>query len=131
MKRSFMVPILLALGFLLVGCATSAGGDRPGGTGGIEGKVLLGPMCPVQQVNSPCPDKPIEADITVTTSDGKTVATGRSDADGTYRISLPPGSYTVVAKRAGGEFGSGKPVSVDVSGGTFVHVNLVVDSGIR
>jgi hypothetical protein len=88
-------------------------------------------MCPVQLAGSPCPDRPIEADITVTTSDGETVATGHSGKDGTFRISLPPGSYTVSAERPNGAFGAGKPVTVDVTAGTYVRVNLLVDSGIR
>jgi carboxypeptidase family protein len=130
MKRSSILLIIVVVG--LTACARGATAGSPGdGTAGIQGKVLLGPMCPVQQVNSPCPDRPIQADITVTSSDEKTVATGRSDANGTYRISLPPGSYTVTAKRSGDGFGSGKPVTVVVPAGTFVHLDLVVDSGIR
>lgn len=102
------------------------------GTAGIQGQVLLGPMCPVLQSDSPCPDRPIKADITVTSPDGKTVATGHSDGDGSYRISLPPGSYTVTAKRPGsGGIGSGKPVTVEVPVSTYVHLNLLIDSGIR
>lgn len=129
MKRVRIVLTVLVLG--LSACAGQAARGPGDGTAGIEGTVRLGPMCPVEQVNSPCPDKPIEAEITVTTPDGKAIATGRSDADGTYSISLPSGSYTVVAERSGDEFGAGKPVSVDVSAGTFVHLDLVVDSGIR
>jgi protocatechuate 3,4-dioxygenase beta subunit len=128
MKRLAIPTIVLSL--FLTACADAAivGGS---GSSGIQGKVLLGPMCPVQQVGSPCPDKPIKAEITVTDANGKTVATAHSDADGTYRISLPAGSYTVAAKRPDDSFGFGKPVTVDVSGGTFVQVNLLVDSGIR
>lgn len=130
MKRLPMLLIVLAFGLSACAGGASAGGPSDG-TAGIRGRVRLGPMCPVQQANSPCPDRPIEADITVTTPDGRRVAAGRSDADGTYRISLPPGSYTVVAQRVGAAFGSGKPVSVDVPAGTFVHLDLAVDSGIR
>jgi len=124
--------VLIALVLGLSACANGATAGGPGdGTGGIQGKVLLGPMCPVQQVNSPCPDKSIEAVITVDSSTGDRVATERSDPDGTYRISLLPGSYTVTARRPSGEFGAGKPVTVRVPNGTFVHLNLLVDSGIR
>jgi len=130
MKRISL--LLVAVALAVTACADAAiVGTSGKGAAGIQGKVLLGPMCPVQQVGSPCPDKPIEADITVTDSDGKTVATGHSHADGTYRISLLPGSYTVTAKRPGGGFGFGKPVTVNVSDGTDVQLNLLVDSGIR
>jgi carboxypeptidase family protein len=130
MKRFHLLSIVVVLG--LSACARGATAGGPGdGAAGIAGKVVLGPMCPVQQANSPCPDKPIEADVTVTDSDGKRVATGRSHADGTYRISLPPGEYTVVARRPGGAFGFGKPVTVVVPAGTYVPLDLLVDSGIR
>jgi type 1 fimbria pilin len=130
MKRIFL--LLVGLAFSVSACANpSTVGTSGTGTAGIQGKVLLGPMCPVQQASSPCPDKPIEADITVTTLDGETVATGHSDGDGTFRISLSPGSYSVTAKRSNGAFGAGKPVTVDVTAGTYVRLNLLVDSGIR
>jgi hypothetical protein len=38
---------------------------------------------------------------------------------------------SVAAKRPDDSFGVEKPVTVDVSGGTFVRLNLLVDSGIR
>jgi carboxypeptidase family protein len=129
MRRLTAILFVLVLG--LFACAKE---PIPGGTadatGGIQGKVRLGPMCPVQQVNSPCPDRPIKADIAVATATGAKVATGHSGVDGKYRISLPPGSYTVTATRPGA-FGSGKPVTVEVPGATFVHLDLLVDSGIR
>jgi major membrane immunogen (membrane-anchored lipoprotein) len=130
MKQLAILTIGLSLFLTACGDSTIVGGSG-NGAAGIQGKVLLGPMCPVQQAGSPCPDKPIKADITVTDADGKTVATGHSDADGTYRISLPAGSYTVQAKRPDDSFGFGKPVTVEVSRGTFVNLNLVIDSGIR
>jgi hypothetical protein len=125
------LPLLVVLVLFLSACAASSTGGTETGTAGIQGKVLLGPMCPVMRAGSPCPDRPIEADIVVTSPDGKTVATGHSDGDGTYRIPLPPGTYTVTAERTDGQLGAGKPVTVDVTAGTFVRLNLSVDSGIR
>jgi carboxypeptidase family protein len=124
--------ILIGLSLSLSACADAGTvGTSGNGAAGILGKVLLGPMCPVQQVGSPCPDRPIKADITVTASDGKVIATGRSDEDGTYRISLAPGSYTVTAKQPSEGFGFGKPITVRVRADTYVRLNLLVDSGIR
>jgi hypothetical protein len=129
MKRLSLVVIGSVLALSACADASSVGSGTH--TAGIRGKVLLGPMCPVVQAGSPCPDRPIEADITVTSLDGRIVATGHSSADGRYRISLPPGSYTVTAERPDGLFGAGKPITVDVTAGTYVQLNLLVDSGIR
>jgi hypothetical protein len=130
MKRLSLVLIGVALSLVACADAATVGGSGTGAAG-IQGKVLLGPMCPVVEVGSPCPDRPIEADITVTSLDGKVVATGHSGKDGDYRISLPPGSYTVTAERPDGQFGAGKPVTVKVTADTYVRLNLLVDSGIR
>ena len=129
MRRVLLLVSVLVLS--LSACAGSSTRGTETGTTGIEGKVLLGPMCPVMHAGSPCPDRPIEADIVVTSLDGKTVATGHSDGDGAYRIPLPPGSYTVTAERTDGQLGAGKPITVDVTAGTYVRLNLSVDSGIR
>jgi Carboxypeptidase regulatory-like domain len=129
MKRTLV--LLIAVAFSVSACANASTGGTSAGTSGIQGKVLLGPMCPVLQSGSPCPDRPIEADITVTALDGKVVATGHSDTDGSYRISLGPGSYTVTAKRPGGAFGASKPATVEVTADSYVRLDVLVDSGIR
>jgi hypothetical protein len=129
MKRILLLAI--GAGLLVSACADAAIVGSSGAGAGIQGRVVLGPMCPVQRAESPCPERPIQADITVAGSDGKTVATGHSGSDGAFRISLKPGSYTVTAKQSDSGLAFGKPVSVDVPAGTFVHVNLLVDSGIR
>src|SRR5437870_3253948 len=75
MRRA--VPVALVL--LLVGtdCSlvTGTGGGQDANSG-IRGVVLLGPMCPVGRVGSPCPDRPIAAVVRVSGSQGE--ATVRS-----------------------------------------------------
>jgi hypothetical protein len=121
------------LGFLLLvalaaGCGGGAAGDA---TSGIEGRVTIGPQCPVMQEGSPCPDAPYPALISVT-ANGDTVEEGRSDADGVFRIAVAPGDYTVVAGPVDREgIASGTPVHVVVEPGVYTRVDLSVDSGIR
>jgi hypothetical protein len=131
MKR--WVPVLLVVTLTTGACSTrSVVGDHPGGSAGIEGTVLFGPLCPVEQANSPCPDRPIVAEITVSTETGATAGKGTSDESGRYRIFLPPGSYSVTARAPGsGAFGASKPVDVVVMLGRLTHLDLMVDSGIR
>ena len=120
------LPVLLLLA--AVACGNGSAGDSGSG---IEGRVTIGPQCPVEQMGSPCPDAPYEALITVT-RDGDTVEQTQSRADGTFRIPLPPGTYSVVAGPVdGSSMPFGRQVEVVVTPGTLTHVDLSVDSGIR
>ena len=119
---------LLLLVAIAAGCTDDGTSGR---TGGIEGRVTIGPQCPVVQEGSPCPDAPYAARITVT-ADGDPVEEGRSDASGAFRIPVAPGEYTVVAGPVDGQsIASGTPVRVIVEPGAFTHIDLSVDSGIR
>jgi hypothetical protein len=125
--------ILLPLvGLLVLAVACGAAGPAGSVTGdsGIEGTVLIGPTCPVESVEHPCPDRPLAADVVVSTSGGKEVATVHSGSDGRFRIGLRPGGYVLtVANREGIQVA--KPVAVMVPPRGFVQVTVSVDSGIR
>jgi Carboxypeptidase regulatory-like domain len=90
----------------------------------------LGPTCPVQTQENPCPDRPIAADVVVTNADGKQVASAHSGKDGKFRVAVPPGTYEVGATNLNG-IQLSKAVSVTVPAGRFVEVTVPVDSGIR
>ena len=64
------------------------------GTSGIEGRAVAGPTCPVEHVDSPCPDKPIAATVLVWNA-GRTevVAKFATDESGAFRVELAPGEY--------------------------------------
>ncbi len=123
---------IVCLGLVATACASSIREGPAGSGNGVEGTVLFGPLCPVERADSPCPPKPIAAEITVTTRAGQTVSSGVSSSDGTYRIALSPGTFTLTARAPGsGAFGVSKPVDVVVVLGRYTHVDLMVDSGIR
>ena len=54
----------------------------------------------------------------------------RTDDDGDYTLTLPPGSYEVVAV-TDGELPASRSVTIDVQPGHPIHVDLTVDTGIR
>ena len=89
--------------------------------------------CPVLRPDSPCPDQPLSASITVTRdADGSVVATARSAADGGYRIALAPGSYTLRARNlSNAVLPRGSDERVMVESDRFVTVVLRFDSGVR
>jgi hypothetical protein len=112
---------------LLVGCEAST----PSATNsGVEGVALAGPQCPVEIAGSPCPDKPIAIRVVVRDQTGSQVTVFETGADGTFRISLPPGRYSLSAADPVA-LPFLRPTDVTVADGTYVWVELDVDTGIR
>ena len=128
-----MVKRLLLLA-LLIGLAPSACDKAtPSGhaSGGIEGTVVLGPLCPVEQEGSPCPDRPVEALVIARDASGHTLGPVRTNADGRFTFPLEPGTYEVTAREVTDNPRLAKPLSVTVSAGPFLSVTIQIDSGIR
>jgi hypothetical protein len=99
---------------------------------GVEGYVWIGPTCPVVRVGTECPDRPYETELDVTDSKGTIVALGKSDADGYFRIFLPPGSYILVPETPNGNAPPfADPILFHVEPGLFTHLEINYDSGIR
>jgi Carboxypeptidase regulatory-like domain len=130
MRRSILASacVLLLLGLVAAGCASSNGAAD--GAQGIRGTVVLGPMCPVERVDSPCPDRPIAATVVVSDRSGHRVASVRSGSDGSFSVPLPAGSY-VLTVTGTGAMRFAKPVEVSVRDGTWTRAVVQVDSGIR
>ena len=114
--------------------------DPTGGPGGlpdsfesgVEGLVSIGPTCPAGQSGTPCPDQPFEAELTVLNMDGEPVARGKSDADGAYRIPLPPGEYVLVPEQPVPDIPPfSKPIEFEVRTGEFTALDIRYDSGVR
>jgi hypothetical protein len=126
MLRRPVLAIFAAFLLLLTGCRHVA----PSGTG-IRGVVMLGPTCPVENVASPCPDRPFQGDVLATASDGSTT-TVSTDAQGRFTMDLRPGTYVVIAVSPSGS-GPPTPVpqTVQVRTGSYTRVTLEVDTGIR
>jgi hypothetical protein len=118
------VAILVMLS-VCVACASQAGAPA----GGIEGRVTIGPTCPVERAGSPCPPGIWSGTVRATSSDGSVHETATA-SDGSYRLALAPGTYTVTPVVEGGGPPTAKPATVTV-GGTMQQLDLQLDSGIR
>ena len=126
MKKLFLLFILC---FLLAACAPRI---DPSLTSGVRGQILLGPTCPVMQIDNPCPDEPYQAKLTVLTLEGQVVTRAASDAEGKFEIKLPAGDYILHAENPEGQ---ALPYADDteftVVAGKFTEIEIHFDSGIR
>jgi carboxypeptidase family protein len=106
------------------------GSDRQVGT--IRGRVLLAPTCPVEQVSSPCPPRPLSGvRVRALDDDGDVRGSAASDDRGRFEMGVPAGSYTVTASIEQDPARSVIPTRVEVSAGEVTQANVLVDSGIR
>ena len=97
---------------------------------GIEGQVLMGPMCPVAQQGLACPDQPYQATLTVNNPSGGTIVQFQTDGGGHFRIPLASGQYILHP-----ESPNGMPFAADqaiiVGTGQYTQIVVNYDSGIR
>jgi hypothetical protein len=117
-------PTIVAMLILSVSCGSHA--IPP--AGGLEGRVTIGPTCPVELAGSPCPPGIWSGTVRATSTDGDAHET-TTGSDGSFQLALAPGTYTVTPVTNGGP-PTPKPVTVAV-GTTVQHLDLQVDSGIR
>lgn len=120
-------------GFAILLALTACGADDllgPDAPQGIEGIVLLGPQCPVQSLEDPCPDLPYEAWIEVRRASGESVTRIRSAEDGRFRVGLRPGRY-ILDPESGNPFPIASELEVQVDEGVYAEVTVSFDTGIR
>lgn len=97
-------------------------------TGGITGRVLAGPTCPVERIDAPCPPKAVpKATVNAIPQGGGAATSAVSGADGSFTLALRPGTYTLSAP---GRWPKCAPVVVTVTSHPVRH-DLHCDTGIR
>lgn len=90
----------------------------------------IGPTCPVERIDSPCPDRPFQGTIEVKNVSGVVVVRFPTDAQGLFQVQLPPGEYALTPLTTG-TFPRAVTTDVTVVQGQFVFVHVRLDSGIR
>jgi len=114
---------------ILVLATCSIYSPTPRGSG-IEGQVLLGPMCPVVQQGQECPDQPYQATLTVKDLSGLQIAQFQTDEQGRFQLPPVPGEYTLHPESPNGIPFAGDQ-SFLVETGRYTRVTIHYDSGIR
>lgn len=124
--------IAAEIGRIASDLSTPTGPTQPpnGAQGGMEGRAVIGPMCPVMSDDNSCPDKPYQGPIQVLDASGDVVAEFTPGADGTFRVALAAGSY-VLQGASQRPFPRAPQQEVVVRPGEVTQVNLSFDTGIR
>jgi hypothetical protein len=121
-----------ALVLVVLAAAPAASGSGAG----ISGRVVAGPTCPVETLppDPKCAPAPVAARVRVTRrSDHHLVAQPRTRSDGSFRIRLRPGRYSVTARpvAAGPLPRCPSGIHATVRTGHYTRVAISCDSGIR
>jgi len=124
MNIKFLIGVMI-----LVLATCSIYNPTPRGSG-IEGQVLIGPMCAVVQQGQECPDQAYQAALTVFSPNGVQIVQFQTDAQGHFRVPLVPGEYILHP-----ESPNGIPLAGDqsfvVETGLYTQLTVNYDSGIR
>jgi hypothetical protein len=96
---------------------------------GIAGQVFIRPIRPHSIAGVPN-SQPFQATIEVLDHAGHTLTTLATNADGSFRLSLPPGTY-LVRPQSPGSYPRAAEQSVVVNDGAFTTLQITYDSGIR
>jgi hypothetical protein len=107
----------------------------PTETSGINGNVLLGPMCPVSQdpPDPQCYDRPYATDLLIFKSDDlqKVVQEFRSDSDGKFRIQVPEGEYVIQSSASPDLLPRCYSEVIRVEANKYSDITVNCDTGIR
>lgn len=104
--------------------------SAPNPVSGVQGRVEWGPTCGNPSTENPdaCGNIPYQAKLTVASSTGLVVVSTTSDADGFYRIELPPGQYTLIPESS--EFMESSPIPFTVNPGELTYIPIIYPSMI-
>jgi len=132
-----MAGIFLALAAALAGCKspTAPVDTQAKVYGRLSGIVTIGPNCPVQRDDTPCPTQPsayAQRKILVMDEQGtKILFTVDIDSQGLYLIDLQPAKYRIDLKPAGIDRTSDLPAVVDIHANSVTTLNVNIDTGLR
>jgi hypothetical protein len=115
-------------------CCGIASGEPPpsaAATTGLEGIIVISPAHPGPTREGVADSAPLAHTAFMVQKANETVASFTTDEKGAFRISLPPGHYTVTAKNRAPRIGHFGPFEVDLIDGQVTKVTWTCDSGMR
>ena len=127
-----IIVMLLSLFSCLALPATGSAAQPENGTG-LEGEIRISPIRGGPDRIGVPNSKPLAHTVFEIRKEGQTIAIASFETDdqGRFRISLPPGKYTVLKQGARGRIGSIGPFEVEIVAGQMKKVQWEADSGLR
>lgn len=120
-------PIVLPW-LLIAGCGTQHPPTGPPASR-VTGTVVAGPISPVARPGVPT-TRPVPGATVEALRGTEVMAVALTDAAGRFRLTLPPGTYLILAK-ADRYLEKRKSQTVALSAGETLKVSFVIDTGIR
>lgn len=143
-KNNLLIAMAVAVLLIAVisGCAKQQNGNSQDGSsqekGVLQGKVAIGPICPVERIPPDPSCQPTEETykgwpIAVWTADkNRKVALLEPNADGTFRTLLAAGNYIVDYDKTQSYIGKQNlPATVTIKPGETTTLDIRIDTGIR
>lgn len=97
----------------------------------LEGVIVISPAHPGPTREGVSDRAPLAHTAFIVQKANETAGSFTTDEKGAFRISLPPGHYTVTAKNAPPRIGHFGPFEVDLVEGQVTRVSWTCDSGMR
>ena len=130
MKQIFLIAFLAV--FLLGSCTPQI---QSSGTGFLEGKISIGPLCPVERFppdpNCQPTEETFKAWPIAVYKENTKITSLNPNPDGIFRVELPAGNYVVNLEKPVGIGGGNLPVTVTINSGEITMLNIDIDTGIR
>jgi hypothetical protein len=104
-------------------------------TSGVQGRVTLGPTCPVERIppDPNCAPKPYRTTVQVIEmyqAKNSPFTTTETDGNGNYKVALPPGKYALQPV-GGSTLPRCETKEIEIKAGQLLTADLSCDTGIR
>lgn len=134
-RYTFISGIAFLTGLLFILSCDKQSDKLPGF---LEGKISIGPICPVEKI-PPDPDCLPTAEtyksypVSVWTANGeKKILQLSPSLDGMFKCELTAGTYLVIVEKMGSSIGSvNLPAEITINSDQTTTLNIDIDTGIR
>ena len=129
------LPILLLIFIACHGGGSPTDPNESLPHGRLSGIVTIGPNCPVEQKDNPCPTPPsayaLRKVLVYDEAKSRLLFTVDIDSHGLYVIDLVPNRYTVDLQKVGIDRAAEVPAKVEILANVVTRLDINIDTGLR